>query len=712
MKTLLITEKPSVAQDIAKSLSENFNKNDGFLEGDNLIISWAVGHLLELAMPQDYDERLQRWNINMLPVLPEPFQLLPKQSTIKQLRILRDLIKRQDVDGLINGCDAAREGELIFRYIIQFLKCRKPHSRLWLSETTPAAIRDAFKNLRPDSEMQNLARAAISRSQADWIVGINATRGFTVQFGDKLTVGRVQTPTLALIVNREREIESFIPSPYYEIEGLFAVNEELNFKGKWFKGKKERFNDRDQAEEILRLLAPGSTAIITDVKQKEVQEKPPQLFNLNDLQKEANKKYGFTAEQTLNIAQKLYENHLITYPRTDSKYLTATMAATLPGRLNALIGTELGPVIVEIKPRTTKDRRYVDDKKVSDHTALVVTDSAPTKMSQREQQIYMLIARRMVAIFLPPARIQRTTVIITCQGETFVSKGRVIAEFGWKVLYGSAPADDEENKEPTLPALSLNQTLNLEKAEILDKETNPPKRFTEADLLSAMENVGRRIDDEELREAMIGKGLGTPATRAAIIEKLISVGYIERQKKILIPTVKGKHLIDIVTSELKDPELTAEWEKKLADIEKGQYERDVFMQEIKEFTRQIIANLMAKETNPIPGSNDAVNCIGACPVCGKPVLESQKGYGCSGWKDGCKFVIWKVIAGMKISENQAKKLLREGKTAVLKGFKSKAGKVFDTALKIEKGQVVFDFQQDCTNRPYQRIEYEKDGSGN
>ncbi|MEQ8173965.1 MAG: DNA topoisomerase 3 [Syntrophomonadaceae bacterium] len=693
MKTLLITEKPSVAQDIAQSLPGNFKKHDGFLEGDTMIISWAVGHLLELAMPQDYDEKLQRWNISMLPVLPEPFQLRPKQSTIKQLKILRDLIKRQDVEGLINGCDAAREGELIFRYIIQFLKCRKPHSRLWLSETTPAAIRDAFKNLRPDSEMQNLARAAVSRSQADWIVGINATRGFTVQFGDKLTVGRVQTPTLALIVNREREIESFVPSPYYEIESLFAVNEELNFKGKWFKGKKDRFNDREQAEEILKLLEPGSPALITDVKQKEVQEKPPQLFNLNDLQKEANKKYGFTAEQTLNIAQKLYENHLITYPRTDSRHLTAAMAATLPGRLNALTGTELGPVIAEIKTRTSKDKRYVDDKKVSDHTAIVVTDSAPAKMSQREQQIYMLIARRMLAIFLPPARIRRTTVIITCQGETFISKGRVIAEFGWKVLYGNAAVDDEENKEPTLPVLSLNQTLNLEKAEILNKETKAPKRFTEADLLSAMENAGRRIDDEELREAMAGKGLGTPATRAAIIEKLISVGYIDRQKKILIPTDKGKHLIDIVTSELKDPELTAEWEKKLADIEKGQYERDVFMQEIKEFTGQIIANLTVKETAAGPDRNDVVNCIGACPVCGKPVIESQKGYGCSGWKDGCKFVIWKVVAGMKISEYQAKKLLREGKTAVLKGFKSKTGKVFDTALKIEKGQVVFDFQQ-------------------
>lgn len=693
MKTLLITEKPSVAQDIAKSLPEKFNKHDGFLEGGNLIISWAVGHLLELAMPQDYDEKLQRWSISMLPVIPEPFQLRPKQASLKQLKILRDLIKRQDVDRLINGCDAAREGELIFRYIIQFLKCSKPHSRLWLSETTPAAIRSAFENLKPDSEMQNLAQAAISRSQADWIVGINATRGFTVQFGDKLTVGRVQTPTLAIIVNREREIENFAPSPYFEIEGLFVINSELNFKGKWFKGKKDRFSHRAQAEEILELLVPGSLATITDVKQKEVQEKPPQLFNLNDLQKEANKKYGFTAEQTLNIAQKLYENHLITYPRTDSRYLTADMAATLPERLNALMNTALGTVINEIKTRTIKDKRYVNDKKVTDHTAIVVTDCAPVKMSPQEGQIYMLIAKRMVAIFLPPAKIRRTTVITTCCGETFVSRGRVIAEPGWKVLYGNVPTDDEENQEPTLPAVVLNQALNLEKAEIFDKETKPPKRYTEADLLSAMENAGRRIDDEELREAMAGKGLGTPATRAAIIEKLISVGYIERQKKTLIPTDKGKHLIDIVTSELKDPELTAEWEKKLADIEKGQYERDVFMQEIKEFTGQIISNLIAKESAPSPGGNDAVNYIGPCPVCGRPVLEGQRGYGCSGWRDGCQFVIWKRIAGMKISENQAKKLLREGKTAVLKGFKSKAGKVFDTALKIEKGQVVFDFRK-------------------
>ncbi len=691
MKTLLITEKPSVAQDIARSLQERFDKQDGFLEGESMIISWAVGHLLELAAPQDYDEKLQRWSIDMLPIIPEPFQLRPKTSTVKQLKILRDLIKRQDVDRLINGCDAAREGELIFRYIVQFLKCRKPHSRLWLSETTPGAIRAALQNLRMDSEMQNLALAAISRSQADWIVGINATRGFTVQFGDKLTVGRVQTPTLALIVNREREIENFIPSRYYEIEGLFAVNEESNFKGKWFKGKKDRFPSKEEAEAILQKLESGLPAMVSDVKQKEEKEKPPQLFNLNDLQKEANKKYGLTAEQTLNIAQKLYENHLITYPRTDSRHLTTAMAATLPGRLNALTGTELGPIIAEIKNRTTKDKRYVDDKKVSDHTAIVVTDSAPAKMSQREQQVYMLIARRMVAIFLPPAIIQRTTVITACQGETFVSKGRVIANLGWKVLYGSAQVDDEDNKEPTLPALSLNQHLILQKAEILDKETKPPKRYTEADLLSAMENAGRRIDDEQLREAMAGKGLGTPATRAAIIEKLITVGYIKRQKKLLIPTEKGRHLIDIVTSELKDPELTAEWEKKLSDIEKGQYEKDVFMQEIKDFTGQIISHL-SKRTVPTIGPKDE-SFIGTCPICGRPVIESQKAYGCSGWRDGCKFAIWKVISGMKISESQAKKLLRDGKTAVLKGFKSKTGKVFDSALKIEEGKVVFDFQK-------------------
>lgn len=694
MKILVITEKPSVAMDISKALQGNFSRQDGYIESNNMIISWAVGHLLELAQPQDYDPGLQRWDINTLPILPDPFQLQPKQATTKQLKIIRDLIKRQDVNRLINGCDAGREGENIFRSIIQFLNCRKPHDRLWLSETTPAAVRASFAHLRSSSEVDNLAKAAVARSQADWIVGINATRGFTVQNGDKMTVGRVQTPTLALIVNREREIENFIPTPYWELEALFTTNDENSYKGKWFSGDHDRFLDRAQAEAVLRKLTPGSPAIVTNIERKEVREQPPQLFNLNDLQKEANKRLGLTAEQTLNISQKLYESRLLTYPRTDSRHLTQTMAATLPNRLHALRGTELRPIVERISATAVNDKRYVDDKKVSDHTAIIITDQIPNMngLSQQERQVYMMVARRMVAIFLPPARIQKTTIITTCRNETFKTNGKVIVVQGWKVVYSRITADDdEEEPEPTLPALEQNKKLNVRSTEILDKETTPPKHFTEADLLSAMENAGRKIDDEELREAMAGKGLGTPATRAAIIEKLIAVGYLTRQKKALLPTDKGKYLINIVTTELKDAELTAEWEKKLLDVEQGRYQDTVFMREIKQFITQIICDLKNK---PAVKRDFSSKSLGACPICGKPVIESKKNYGCSGWKEGCKFVIWKEIAHKKITETQAAKLLKTGKTGVIKGFKSKKGTDFESALRLDQdGKVAFDFNK-------------------
>ncbi|HWP96297.1 MAG TPA: DNA topoisomerase 3 [Syntrophomonadaceae bacterium] len=687
-----MTEKPSVAQDISKALPGTFSRQDGYLESDNMIITWAVGHLLELAAPQDYDPQLKRWNIYTLPILPDPFQLKPKESTRKQLKIIEGLLARQDVDRLINGCDSAREGELIWTYLTRFLGNSKPFDRLWLSETTPAAIRTAFSNLRSSSEVANLAQAAISRSQADWIVGINATRGFTVQHGDKLTVGRVQTPTLALIVNREREIENFTPRPYWEIEGVFCLDTEKSYKGKWFRNKEDRFTDQAQAQTVLTTMAPGSPAVISSMEKKESKESSPQLFNLNDLQKECNKKYGFTAEQTLNIAQKLYEAHLLTYPRTDSRHLTQAMAATMPARLDALQETELGSIVNTISSRVVKDKRFVDDSKVTDHTAIIVTDAAPKldTLNKQQQQVYLLIARRMVAIFLPPARIQKTTIITTCQEETFISKGKVILAPGWKALYAGTTADQEEESEPTLPIVSNKQKLHLEKAELLVKETKPPRRYTEADLLSAMENAGRKIEDEELREAMAGKGLGTPATRAAIIEKLISTAYIERQKKNLVPTDKGKYLIDIMTSELKDPELTAEWERKLLDMEQGRFPRKVFMQEIQQFTMDLIDRLKGKRPVKRNPSTDAVKNFGKCPLCGKPVIEGKRGYGCSGWRQGCKLVIWKEIAGRKISEVLVTKLLKDGRTEQIKGFLSEEGTRFDAILKLQDGIVEFD----------------------
>ncbi len=412
------------------------------------------------------------------------------------------------------------------------------------------------------------------------------------------------------------------------------------------------------------------------------------LFNLTDLQKEGNKRFGFTAEQTLSIAQRLYEKHLLTYPRTDSRHLTEAMSTTLPARLNALRRTELGTAVNIITNTNITSKRYVDDSKVSDHTAIVVTEVSPdlSALTADEIKIYILVAKRMVGIFLPPARIQQTSIITSCQGETFKTKGKVLLEEGWKTLYTD---DTEDDDAPILPALIEGQETNLQEAQVVDKQTQPPKRYNEADLLSAMENAGKQVEDEELREAMKGKGLGTPATRAAIIEKLISTGYITRQKKALVATDKGKILIDIVSPRLKDPEMTGEWEKKLIDIEQGKYHSTLFLQEIKQFTQDVVNEIKAQEaatTSFTPREG-----IGVCPLCGKPVIENKKAYGCSGWKEGCKFTIWKQIAGKHISQAQARKIISKGKSDLIKGFKGKKDNSFDAYLKLDNGSVVFEF---------------------
>lgn len=690
MTTLIITEKPSVAIDISKVLTEPFTKKDGYLEGPTLIISWALGHLVELYQPQDYDPELERWKIDSLPILPETFNLKPKSATKRQLNTIKSLINRPDVDRLINACDAGREGELIFRYILQCLHCRKPYSRLWLSETTAVAIKQAFSHLRSSSEVDNLAQAAMARSQADWLIGINATRAFSVQCGagQVLTVGRVQTPTLALIVDRESKINGFIPESYWEVTGEFSAGSDV-YTGKWFREKHDRFTSRTDADNILANLLPGSRAMVSSVEQKEIQELPPQLFNLTDLQKEANKKYGLTAEQTLFTAQQLYENKLLTYPRTDSRYLTRAMADTLSERLNTLRRTELGQVASSI-PATIYDKRYVDDTRVTDHTAIIITSVSPVldQLSENQRRIYLMVASRMVSMFLPPACILQTKVITTVGDETFISKGKAILDQGWKILSSSIPDTEEEESAKSMPVLSQGQQGFLIAADIQDKQTTPPKRYTEADLLSAMENAGRNLDDENLREAMKGKGLGTPATRAAIIEKLIDVGYVTRNKKNLVPTDKGKNLIGIVTPQLKDPEMTGEWEQKLLDIEQGKYHSKLFMESIKELTGVIVAEVKCREPVARLQSRET---IGSCPLCGKAVVEGKKGYGCSGWREGCKFVIWKTVAGKRITETNARHLLKTGRSNLINGFKSKKGTEFEAYLRLEKGTVTFEF---------------------
>jgi len=692
MKSLIITEKPSVAQDLARALPQSFTRQDGWLEGDALVISWALGHLLELAMPEDYDSTWGKWDLSRLPIIPVGFRLKPRTDTVKQLEVIRHLASRRDIGGLINACDAGREGELIFRNILEYLDISKPHQRLWLSETTPAAIRAAFTLFRSDAELVPLGKAAAARSKADWIVGINATRGYSAQNRDKLTVGRVQTPTLALLVKREAEIDGFAAVPYWEVEARFSTGPD-DYTGKWFRDKEDRFDNRSEAEALLNSLIPGTIAQVDAVEQKEIRELPPQLFNLNELQKEANKRWGNTAEETLNIAQKLYEAHLLTYPRTDSRHLTTAMAQTLPDRIQALSGTELGLAAAGLNP-VSNDKRYVNDAQVRDHTAIIITDTRPVleRLSRKERDIYPPVARRMLGIFMLPARFLQTSIITAVQEEKFVTRGKVMLEPGWKILHRQ---EEEETKETLLPVLTAGQEVVLKEAQILDKESQAPKRYTEATLLSAMENAGRQVEDSELREVMRGKGLGTPATRAAIIEKLIEIGYVTRQKKVLVPTEKGKHLIALVAPPLKDPEMTGEWEKRLLDIEQGRYDDGQFLESIKKFTLELINQLKQgiPEPKKVPALAPDTQVLGSCPLCENPVIESPRGYSCSAWREGCKFVIWKNIAGKNVSITNAKRMLKQGRSNLIKGFKSKKGGTFDAFLKLENGEVLFEFSE-------------------
>lgn len=668
---LLITEKPSVAMDIARIVG-GFIRHDGYLESDNMIISWAVGHLAGLAMPEKYDPVLEKWNIAHLPIIPKDFILEPKSATRKQLKILKDLINRKDVTSLINACDAGREGELIFRYIIEYLSCQKPHERLWLSETTDSSVRNAMNNLRPGSSMDNLAHSAKARSQADWLVGINATRGYTVQHSNRITVGRVQTPTLALLVQRQEDINRFVPIPYCEVHAEFLSGSN-KYIGQYYRMIDDkavtRINTKDEAQTIASKVA-GQSSVITEVSTQLITQPPPQLYNLNELQKDANKKYGYTATETLEAAQKLYEEKLVTYPRTDSRYLTEDMAQTLPGRLKSLQGTDLDHLLTDATADIVSNKRFVDNSKVTDHTAIIITDQAlnNVSLSDKEAKIYWLIAKRTLSIFFPPARYNKTKITTTAAGETFLTNAREVMDIGWRVVLSTEPDEDNE-----LPALSLTEedTAAVTGAEVKELQTKPPRPHTESDILTQMEKYN----------------LGTPATRAGIIEKIISVGYAQRSKKNLIPTDKGMTVIrNIVSPALANVDMTAEWEQKLESIATGNYSAEKFLGEIKTFVAATISDIKKQEVIVMD------KAIGICPICGKPITESPKAYGCSGYKEGCKFVVWREIAGKKITPAHVTQLLANGETELIKDFKSKAGKNFNAKLRFgEQYKVEFKF---------------------
>src|SRR5918997_4168932 len=582
---------------------------------------------------------------------------------------------------------------LIFAYLYGLSGCRKPVIRLWISSLTHEALWEGFDALRQGTAMKPLEDAARSRGEADWIVGMNATRAYSVRFGGRgnvLSVGRVQTPTLKLLVDREREIQDFVPEKFWTVHARFA-RDGSTYDGVWFKKKENRLTEREAADRIADNVR-GGTGTVRKAQKKTATEKPPLLYDLTELQRNANARYGFTAERTLRAAQALYEERkLITYPRTSSRYLSRDMVGGLKVRVEA------AGAIPELSPFAEKllggeklpiSKRIVDDSKVTDHHAIVPTNKKTSgDLPPDEAKVYDLVARRFLAVFFPPARFENTTVVTVVEGETFLSRGRVVLEAGWRRLYLDGVGGKKEQEPPVLPPIEKGQEWTISKVAVKEGETKPPPRYSESALLGAMETAGKFVEDEELRQAMKESGLGTPATRAATIERLIQVGYLVREKKVLVPTAKGRALIGLLSeSPLASPELTARWEERLVRMEGGAEDRVRFMTDINGFATTLVEEVRAKEGEKVtapakPGGNGTGGVpLGACPSCGSPVVETKKSYGCSAWKSGCKFAIWKTVSGKRISVAQARQLLAKGRTGQLKGFKSKAGKPYSAAL--------------------------------
>jgi DNA topoisomerase-3 len=712
MKTLVIAEKPSVARDLVDALPGSFENNDSYYESDDTIVTFAVGHLVELINPEEYDDRFKRWRMADLPIVPEEFKLRARDKKAdKQLKVIHKLLKREDVDRIVNACDAGREGELIFAYIYETSGVDKPVERLWISSMTKQAIREGFEQLRPGEQLRQLEAAARSRSEADWLVGMNATRAATIRgrawVGGVVSLGRVQTPTLALMVKREREIQAFVPEPYWLVHAQF----DPRYEGLWFEGDETRLKEEKRAEAIVAKVS-GADGVVESVERKEQSERAPLLYDLTSLQRDANRRFGFSARRTLQAAQSLYEDKkAITYPRTSSRWLSGDLVAQLKPTAATLapIGEYAAAAQYVLGLRQLPLGRVVNDSKVDDHHAVIPTDVEHDldRFSPDERRVFDLVARRFLAVFHPPARYARTTVVTLVEEERFRTRGKVTLEAGWRGVYGlEADADkqarqdeDAENESAELPQLEQGQKIKCTVAEVEAKETRPPPRYTEATLLSAMETAGKLVDDEELREAMKERGLGTPATRAETIETLIRREYIERVAKDLQPTPKGLQVITMLEEHpLTSPELTGDWEKRLTDIEHGSDDRKAFIDDIAEFTRATVERIAALDKEQLRPERVE---LGPCPRCGAEtgeiIKENSKAYGCTSWKSreepGCGFVIWKRVAGRTLTPEIARQLLEEGKTKeVISGFRSRAGKPFRARLVLNgEGKVEFDF---------------------
>ena len=706
-KQLIIAEKPSVAQDIARALG-GFTKEKDYFESDDYVLSSAVGHLLELSVPEEYEVKRGKWSFAHLPVIPPHFALNPINKTADRLKLLTRLIKRKDVEGLINACDAGREGELIFNYVAQHAKTGKPVRRLWLQSMTPKAIRDGFGQLRQADEVEGLRQAAVSRAESDWLIGINGTRAMTA-FNSKTggfhltTVGRVQTPTLAIVIEREERIRAFKPRDYWELEATFeaAAGEYI---GRWFdeKFKKTegdehatatRLWEQAKAEEIARRCEgrPGSV----EEESKPSTQLSPLLFDLTSLQREANGRFGFSARNTLAIAQALYERHkVLTYPRTDSRALPEDYLNTVGEAMKGL-PAEYQPHVASIERNQwiKPNKRIFNNAKISDHFAIIPTGSAPKSLSEPEQKIYDLVTRRFLAVFFPPAEYRVTTRITRVEGEAFKTEGKVLVKPGWLSVYGkeAQPADDAQGGPQLVPVDSGEQVATNE-VQVKANQTRPPARYNEATLLSAMEGAGKMVDDEELRAAMAGRGLGTPATRAQIIENLIGENYIHREGRELIPSAKAFSLITLLRGlgidELASPELTGEWEYKLAQVEQGKLSRDEFMAHIQSMTREIVDRAKQYESDTVPGN--FATLATPCPRCGGTIRENYKKFACQ----ACDWATWKIVAGRQFEIDEIERLLSTGRVGPLTGFRNKMGRLFNAEVMLNDEQMpTFDFGQ-------------------
>ncbi|HCY61683.1 MAG TPA: DNA topoisomerase III [Oxalobacteraceae bacterium] len=713
-KTLIIAEKPSVANDIAKTLG-GFTKHDEYFESDEYILSSAVGHLVEIGVPEEYDVKRGKWTFTHLPMIPPHFALNPIAKTESRLKVLNKLIKRKDVTGLINACDAGREGELIFRLIAQYAKAKQPIQRLWLQSMTPGAIRDGFKHLRKDEDMLPLADAARCRSEADWLIGINGTRAMTA-FNSKeggfylTTVGRVQTPTLSIVVEREEKIKKFVPRDYWEVRAEFVCAAGI-YEGRWLdtKHKKDETDPEKRPERLWSKAAAesivaacrGKPGTVTE-ESKPTTQMAPALFDLTSLQREANARFGFSAKNTLGLAQALYEKHkVLTYPRTDSRHLPEDYIATVKQTLETVAENnnyhQFAKQILN-KDWVKPNKRIFDNTKISDHFAIIPTTQAPKNLSEPEQKLYDLVTRRFMAVFFPAAEFQVTTRFTEVSGHQFKSEGKVMTNSGWLAIYGKeAASGKEEDNAKILVPVAKGETVKTDKIEPYALVTKPPARYSEATLLSAMEGAGKLVDDEELREAMAGKGLGTPATRAAIIEGLLNEKYLLREGRELIPTAKAFQLMTLLrglgVEELTAPELTGEWEYKLAQMERGKISREEFMREIAQMTQIIVKRAKEYDNDTIPG--DYATLKTPCPNCGGVVKENYRRFACT----KCEFSMSKTPGSRQFEVSEVEELLARREIGPLQGFRSKMGRPFAAILKIVRDEehnnfkLEFDFGQ-------------------